>query len=495
MTHAHVKMALSNGFHSLPLDLFQDPLMDHLGVADMIALQCTCTHGHKLVSASRHEWLLRLHVWIRSRLRDWANYSVMLFDDPSDTMEYKYISGSALLYLVNREPWKPRNVNRFVIRAPDCSLSAPIFDCSDQMKLPIQIFTCNATDAKEWKGIQARQSMAIRREVTARMDLEWIRMAYDGQHLYLFNIWALVTRQAPQPVAEATPSLAYLPLCSNRYQARGFTFLESSTPPRSPSAWHTLLRDVFASHVMNHLGLGDMVALQRTCKHGHYLVSHVRVFFLSNLHDFMKRRLLEWTGYDVVEILRTNNMVPSRFAILSGSALLVLLNRETWTPNDVDLFRDCRESFSRQEPHAPKTIETLGLRWQENQRDGYPNAFRSFLTSQPNKIPLNLLAGYFPGTGVGTAPPDWMLTCMDFDFVQNTYDGQNLRIRHLESIVYRFSLQKGQQSTNPDPSFAMERKIRRRERFMNRGFSVPEGSSEYFSLGDAIARDLTPSFL
>ena len=54
---------------------------------------------------------------------------------------------------------------------------------------------------------------------------------------------------------------------------------------------------VFDYHIMSHLGLADMVAIQYSCKHGHHLVLSTREKFMRYLHIEMKSKLEVWSGW------------------------------------------------------------------------------------------------------------------------------------------------------------------------------------------------------
>jgi hypothetical protein len=252
---------------------------------------------------------------------------------------------------------------------------------------------------------------------------------------------------------------------------------------------HNLVLQVFRFHVMDHLGIGDMLALQYTCKHTHYLVSNARTAFLLHLRTEMDNTLEKWIGIpEIVSkmVVHNTESVKTAYTFFGGSGLLRLVNRETWKPRDIDQFVIAKDRSMSKSPQ-PESIYYFQQYWVGLTSDGYPPGFWSYKLKEPIPnalLPWNLVVDtefigyrtYSHAKPISStiAWQAWMSTRLDLDFIKLIYDGEKLFIMNTHALVYRTSIMGGPTTENPDKMVGRSRRAIRALVYEYRGFHIAD---------------------
>jgi hypothetical protein len=246
-------------------DVFRNFVMDHLGLADMLSIQYSCKHGHALVSAARSMFLTHLHAELRNQLTKqsgWYNL-LKLFEAEKETRkntEFALFGGSFLLKVVNREYWEPRDIDIFRVALrhtgdsrEGCSLSYmhrrwatrhldgyPHGFWSLSLAKPIPgAIKCNMVVDTVLLGFHTTlplgSGLLTREWLETRFDLDFIKITYDGQTLFVANPMSIVYRTSHMsgPTTTNPNTSTFVRREQDRtqlYEKRGFKVFPRSDP-------------------------------------------------------------------------------------------------------------------------------------------------------------------------------------------------------------------------------------------------------------------------
>lgn len=208
-----------------------------------------------------------------------------------------------------------------------------------------------------------------------------------------------------------------------------------------------------------------------------------RAKFLRILKDSIEIKLLQWVGIDKSALSTLNDDF-----IFAGSALLAIMNREFWLPEDVDLWiKEYPSDVILSRLHLAKSFfhdQSPGVSGEWGPQ--YPKNFKMFYVNYSRKqhnvgysIPINLLNVRFLDNENKNSLGSFGETIVknfDLEFLHMYYDGRKLHIFNLQNIVNRNS--KHFSNANDNGTFRLVREETRINKYRKRNFTIDQQAIE-----------------
>jgi hypothetical protein len=167
---------------------------------------------------------------------------------------------------------------------------------------------------------------------------------------------------------------------------------------------------------------------------------------LRALHEHIRLKLFAWLGDLFCQ-------VENAQCIVAGSALLCLVNRELWQPDDLDLWLDPTTSM-----WCPENKEAYNSRYKET--DWIYEYHHSFTVECTGTVKLKSGVHCIPLSSRTTQTYGrQVVNRFDADFLRMFYEGRKLYVLNVPSLVFREGL---------SYSTSMSRQLK----YMSRGFSM-----------------------
>jgi hypothetical protein len=210
--------------------------MDHLGYIDMIALQRTCTYGHRLVFLHRSIFTRTLHTFIETKVQEWIGKDIGYFIRTKTQQKdsFAFLTGSALLAALNREYWTPNNANMIILNKQ--GIDPGIISDNNRTKsyrrggVTVKINTCNklplcvTMNHETLFGVPFPPSLeSIRTWLDDMFDLDFTKNVYDGVHLHVFYPESILERRHVFSVSGPACYGTDLESLTESYRKRDFT--------------------------------------------------------------------------------------------------------------------------------------------------------------------------------------------------------------------------------------------------------------------------------
>lgn len=233
-------------------------------------------------------------------------------------------------------------------------------------------------------------------------------------------------------------------------------------------------QDIWSEIVMNHLGLGEFQALTQLSKHFWNLLIPLRPKILLSVKLHLFHRLDKWGDLSASDL----SLLSTHEAMIAGSALLAIVNKEVWIPNDIDIWvrEKYREEVCDSELSLMLTNGTPLRAFYASWNTHYPRVPGNFrLISRKFRrnhghTPLNLLM-ISPTETNSRLFGDQIVNFFDADFLKISFDGQKLCVHNVQSIADRFS-QAYVTNDDSDLKHRQERRKLRFELYANRQFWI-----------------------
>lgn len=201
------------------------------------------------------------------------------------------------------------------------------------------------------------------------------------------------------------------------------------------------------------LGIGEYAAFSWTCKLLSQNLKPTRAAFLRFLHKEIRRRLDELFALDAASLMQFETCN----AVIAGSAILALANREYWLPEDVDVWVSDRnyDDVFRSVANRKNLAFTAECKHDQEWFDEYQRSttFTLCKTPRPAVRPLQLCHLHQPPHETGW----YIVNRFDADFLRLFFSGEKLHVLDLRAIAER----------RPMRWYAS---FERKKKYSNRGF-------------------------